>query len=408
MFERLTGTERRWVVGGVVAALLAVVGFAGPWGPRMIDLEVYRAGADALRHGTDLYAASEPSTGLVFTYPVFAAMLFVPFSLLPDSLARGALTLLSLGALFVVVYLTVRHVRRARSTAGPRGTTLTWSIGLSVGAIAVHPVWETLTFGQVNVILAAMVMVDLLTTRTGRWRGVLVGIAAGIKLVPGIFIVYLLVTGQRRSALYAALSTLATVLIGFAVQPGPQWAFWTRYVRDPDRTGGIAYVTNQSFLGVSARLLRDPHPPGALSLALGVFVLVVALLLAARLTRAGDAFTAVTVVAVASLLASPVSWSHHWVWVVPCLGTLVVWARTGRPGAWRWWVLGVVAAIVASGPMQFTPKEQLRELHDTLPQQFVANIYALLALVFLGWLAVRTLRTADRSVTVSPASAPTA
>jgi alpha-1,2-mannosyltransferase len=294
------------------------------------------------------------------------------------------LTLISFAALFVIMHLTVRQVRGAPSLA--------WSVPLSMAAIAAHPVWETFTFGQVNLILIAFVLVDVFVLT--RWRGVLVGIAAGIKLVPGLFIVYFLVTGQRRAALTAGVTTLGTLAAGFAVQPGPAWDFWTRYAFTPDRTGGIAYVTNQSILGVSARLLRDPHPPRALTLVLGALVVVFALVVARRLFRRGEEFTAVAVVGIASLLASPVSWSHHWIWVIPCLATLLVWARGAT---WRWWVFGAATAIVVTGPMQFMPKTELRELHHTLPQQLVANIYALLAVAYLAWAAVQSRRPVPAS-----------
>jgi len=388
------------VIGGLVAVAVALVVYQAPWGPRMIDLEVYRVGARALLSGTDIYTVLEPEAKLPFTYPVFAAVLFLPFALLPELGARILLLLLSLAALFLIVNLTVRYVRRA--TGASMGSELAWSVPLSVAAVAVHPVWETLNFGQVNLILTALTLVDALTGRTGRWRGVLVGIATGIKLVPGIFILYFLVTGQRRAALAAALTTLGTVAAGFVAQPKPAWDFWTDHALNPDRTGGIAYVTNQSFLGVSARLLRDPHPPRLLSLALGAAVLVAALLLARALHRHSQTLLSICVVAVASLLASPVSWSHHWVWVIPVLGTLAVWARTELATRWRWWVLGVVTTIVVSGPMQFTPKEDLRELDHTLPQQLVANSYALLAIVYLIWAFVRSRLASVR------ASAPSA
>lgn len=425
------------MIGGLIAAAAVLAAFAGPWGARMLDLDVYRIGGDALRSGTDLYAVHETSANLVFTYPVFAALLFVPFAVLPLGVARVLLTLVSLAALFVIMHLTVGYVRRGlgpSSSAGPsrsadpsgsadppRGprhaasvrSDLAWSVPLSVLAVVAHPVWETLNFGQVNLILTALVLVDVLGTR-GRSRGVLVGIATGIKLVPGLFILYFVVTGQRRAALTSAITTLGTVAIGFAVQPEQAWAFWTRHALNPDRTGGIAYVTNQSFLGISARLLREPHPPRAVSLALGAVAVVVALLVARKLYRYGDSedaggarLTAVCVVGVASLLASPVSWSHHWVWAIPCLGTLVIWARRAPAAGqrWRWVVFGVVTAIVVTAPMQFTPKEELRELHHTLPQQFVANIYGLLAVLYLGWVAVRVLRPPSTAVTASTSDA---
>jgi hypothetical protein len=72
----------------VLAALLA------PWGARMIDLEVYRAASRAVVHGVDPYSVSGPD-GLPFTYPVFAALVFVPFALVPTMAARVAITVMS-------------------------------------------------------------------------------------------------------------------------------------------------------------------------------------------------------------------------------------------------------------------------------------------------------------------------
>ncbi len=395
------------MVGGLAGALAALVGFAGPWGARLLDLDVYRMGADALLSGTDIYTVQESSANLVFTYPVFAAILFIPFAVLPLAVSRFVLTAISLAALFVIVHLTVTWVlrRRGADVTWRSAAGLRWSVPLSLLAVVAHPVWETLTFGQVNLILTALVLIDVLALGS-RSRGVLVGIATGIKLVPGIFILYYLVTGQRRAAMTSIVTTLGTILLGLAVQPSAAWAFWTDHALNPDRTGGIAYVTNQSFLGVSARLLRDPHPPRALTLALGAIVVAAALWLARRLAERGETLTTICVVGVCALLASPVSWSHHRVLLIPCLGTLAVWASdTGA--RWPWIVVGVVAAIGISGPMQFTPKEELRELAHTLPQQLVANIYAALAVAYLVWAAVRSRRAPATTVTASPASAPT-
>ena len=382
MWGRLSRADRRWVAGGLLAGVLVVAGLAGPWGFAMLDLDVYRVGGSAVLHGTDLYGVTEPETGYPFTYPVFAGLLFVPLAVLPVLAARVALTLLSVTALFVIMHLTTRR--------------LSWSVPLSVLAVGLHPVWETFTFAQVNLILTALVLVDVLSPDR-RWRGVLVGIATGIKLVPGLFVVYFLVTGQRRAAGVAALTTLATMAVGFAVQPGPSWVFWTHHALNPARTGSPAYVTNQSVLGVAARLLRTEEPPGWLTLGVSAIVVVAALVLARRLLLRGETLTSVCVVAVASLLASPISWSHHWVWAIPCLGTLAVWAHGAR---WRWWVFGIATAIVATGPMQFLPKEQVRELDHTFPQQVVASVYAWLAVAYLLWAWVRVRRTG--SPTTSP------
>ncbi len=388
MFGSVGRADRRWVIGGLVAAALILLGFLGPWGPAMVDLEIYRMGGSALLSGSDVYAVRDPATGLAFTYPVFAAILFIPFAAVPMSVAKLAILVASLAALWTIVHLTVRAVRE--SIGAVRGSALAWSIPLSVIAVVAHPVLETLLFGQVNLILAALVLIDVLPRDRGRFRGVLVGVAAGIKLVPGIFIVYFLVTGQRRAAVTALLTTVGTVVAGVLARPSASWSYWTDHALDPERMGGIAYVTNQSILGMSARLLRDPHPPRALTFTLSAIVVVAVLVIARLLTRVGDRLTAVCVVAIASLLASPIAWSHHWVWFIPCLGTMVIWAwPTGS--WWRWTVVGVVTAILVIGPMQFMPKAGLRELHHTLPQEFVANIYGLLAILFLTWAARRAI-----------------
>ena len=389
--------DRILVAAGILAAAVIIGLFVAPWGPQMLDLEVYRLGASTLLHGGDVYSVVYPGTDLVFTYPIFAAILFVPFAVMPTAVAHVVVLTVSLAALWVIVHLTVRAVR------GPRHA-LWWSVPITLAAVTAHPVLQTLLFGQINLVVVALVLADVLPDR-GRWRGVLVGIAAGIKLVPGVFIIYFLVTGQRRAAAVSAVSTAATIGLGFAVAPAASWAYWRSYAFDPDRVGGIAYVTNQSILGISARVLRDPHPPRALTLGLSAVVIVAAILIARRLDRMGERLIAVSVVAAGALLASPISWSHHWVWFIPCVAAMLPWA--GRT-PWRWAVLAAATAILWSGPMQYMPKAGLRELHHTLPQEIVANIYGPLAVAFLVWAAVQAGHGAHHSGQTVSRSSPRA
>jgi alpha-1,2-mannosyltransferase len=353
----------------VAVGLLLTAILVSPLGARMLDLQIYRLGGQAVLQGHDLYAVTEPASGLPFTYPVFAALLFVPFALVPLGVAKVAMTLLSLGALGLI----------CRVSMGGRA-----SAWFAIAAMAAHPVLDTLLFGQINLVLVALVLGDVFLAR-GRWRGVGVGLAAGIKLTPGLFVLYYLVTGQRREARTSVLTALATVAVGFAAQPGPSWAFFTRYMVDPARTGNVMYVGNQSIAATTQRLLRDPTPPTALALTLAALVVIAALAVARRLDRDGHRLAAVCVVAVAALLASPISWTHHWVWVVPVFALLGAWAgrRVGR-----WALLAVPIAVVWSGPMRFMPYNDQRELHQNLAQQIVTNSYALLALVFLVGAAV--------------------
>lgn len=371
----------RWAVtiGYTVAAFTAVlVVFLQPWAPQMIDLDVYRTGASAVLHGTDPYRVAGPA-GLPFTYPIFAAMVFVPFALLPELAARSVLTVASFAALIVICHVSVRQLVPRFSH---RQAALV-SLPAAVLAVFAHPMLDTLSFGQINLILAAMVLADVFLI-TGPGRGVLVGLAAGIKLTPGLFLIYYLVTGQRRAARTAAIAAAATVLAGFAVQPRAAWAYWSRYLWDPGRAGGVTYAENQSILAVTARLLRTPQAPSWLTLTLSAVVVVAAAAIARRANQVGDELTAVSVIAAAALLASPISWTHHWVWFLPATAAVAAWCHRAG-GRWRWWLLAAAVCVFWTAPMRFMPKNDLRELAQTPAQQLVTNSFALLALVFLAW-----------------------
>src|SRR5436305_1158817 len=72
-------------------------------------------------------------------------------------------------------------LRTVWPSGGPSGAVAGASL-LTVPALVLEPVSQTFSFGQINLVLMAMVAVDCLLVR-GRWpRGVLVGLAAAIKL----------------------------------------------------------------------------------------------------------------------------------------------------------------------------------------------------------------------------------
>ncbi len=368
-------------IGGTAAAFAVIlIAFLMPWGPRMIDLDVYRAAASALVTGSNPYLVKGPD-GLPFTYPIFAAAVFVPLALLPVLAARVTLTLASFAALVLICHVSLRRV--APRLPDRRGALV--SLPAAILAVSAHPVLDTLLFGQVNLILMAMVLTDVFLV-TGRARGIFVGLAAGIKLTPGLFVVYYLATGQRREARTASITAAATVAAGFALRPRAAWGFWTNYVLDPPRAGNVTYAGNQSILAITARLLRLEHPPSVLIWALTALVVVVALATARRAHRAGRKLTAVSVVAAAALLASPISWTHHWVWFIPAAAVVAAWCHRAG-GGWRWAPLGVAVLVFWTGPMRFMPKNDLRELAHTPPQQLVTNSFGFLALSFLVWAA---------------------
>jgi alpha-1,2-mannosyltransferase len=352
-----------------LAALNAVVltCFLAPPGfwlslPR-IDLEVYRLGTEVWLAGGDLYGLLPPtSTGyLPFTYPPFAAVLFTPFAVVPYPLAGAALTLLSVAALVVVIVVVLRALG-----VRPAVPLLAALVPL---ALLLEPVRATLFYGQVNLVLMAAVVLDCLVRRP-RWpRGVLVGLAAAVKLTPAAFVLFFLLRGDRRAAVTAVVSFLGAVAVGFALNPGGSVRYWTDLVFDPTRIGAPATATNQSLTGLLSRLGVEP---GGLWLVLAFAVVGVGALAVRRLT---DPVEVLGLNAFVVLLASPVSWSHHWVWCVPAL--LVAWRM--RP---VFAVGGVLVFLVA--PHWWTAGEFV-----------LGNTYvwcAVAVLAFAVWSADRQLR----------------
>jgi alpha-1,2-mannosyltransferase len=309
--------------------------------PHHIDLEVYRLGAEMWLAGGDLYGVLPPTSigHLPFTYPPVAAVLFAPFALVPAAVANVGVTLLSVAALVLVMVMVLR--------AFDVWPTYVLVGGLLPLALLLEPVRMTLSFGQVNLLLMALVVLDCLARRP-RWpRGVLVGLAAAVKLTPAAFVLFFLLRGDRKAAVTATVSFLGAAAVGFVLNPADSFRYWTSIVYHPDRIGGAEAVGNQSLSGLLARLGVDSGPAW---LVLACVVVVVGALAVRRAVHPVDALVLNAFVV---LLASPISWTHHWVWCVPAL--LAVWRI--RPALA---VGGVLLFVLATnrwwegGPLAFT------------------------------------------------------
>jgi len=217
-----------------------------------IDLEVYRTGATAVLHGGDLYGPL-PRLGnghqLPFTYPPFAALTFIPLAVLGYNTANWLLT--------AVTILSVAASLRcyAASTPGQAGARMRRLLpGALPAALLLEPVRSTLTYGQINVLLMALVTVDCLTAAP-RWpRGIGVGIAAAAKLTPAVFVLFFLLRRDLRSTARAGLSFAACTGTAFALAPRDSLRYWTQIAYQPARIGGISFAANQSILATLARL----------------------------------------------------------------------------------------------------------------------------------------------------------
>jgi len=376
-----------WVVGAVSACLALADGLHQAVGRLQLDMAVYLMGGRHLVDGR-LYLVGLPNAPhLPFTYPPFPALAFAPLSLLPERAAQVVWCLVNVAALFALVYLALRA---ARPGLGRRRRTL-WSLLLMAPAYWIEPVHLTFGFGQVNIVLAVMVLGDL----TGHLRvggrtlprGVLVGLAAAVKLVPLVFIPYLFVTRQTRAA-WVAIATFVACSLGTALtDPSVSWSYWTRYATDAKRVGGVYYISNQSLRAVADRLDHRVVSTGLVTAAAGL-VVVAGVALAGWAFRASSNFLGVLVCATTGLVASPITWAHHMVWAVPVLIWLV-WAPDRPAGGRIWAVAGAVLFWWA--PIWRVPNGGNVELSEHGWQLLAGNSFFLATAVFMVGVAAMLL-----------------
>lgn len=353
----------------------------------MIDLTVYRAEGATVRAGGDLYALRATEARLPTTYPPFAALLFTPLTLLETADLRAPATAVNLVLLVAFVTLSLRLVGHAHARS------VAW---VSAAAVWCEPVWTTLRYGQVNLLLGVLVLHDL-TGRPGRrLAGAGIGIAAAVKLTPALFAVFLLAaglvdrarrggTGERlRHARGAAVAFTAATLLAAAVLPRDSWHFWTRAVFETGRVGLVEDTANQSLRGVLARLLHTAAP-GPWWTVTAAVVTVAGLAAAAAAELRGLRAWSVTACAVTALLVSPVSWSHHWVWCVPV--TLLL-ATSGRAAA-----VAAVAVFCSYAPWWVPHGPGRLELHQNGAQSALSALYPAAGCAFLALLGLRLWQT---------------
>jgi len=361
----------------LVAVLVSYNGGRWRFPAYRVDLDVYRLGSGALLQGQALYGTLPPTGDgqlLLFTYPPFAAILLTPLAVLPYWAACLAVTLLTLGVLAVVLVTVLRAL----------GARCDWRrvAALLLAAEVLEPVLRTLYAGQIDLFLLALVVLDVLAA-TPRWpRGLLIGLAAAIKLTPAVFLLYFLLRRDTRAAVTAVVTFLAATALGFLLAGADSVRYWTGALWDTGRVGEPTYAGNQSLLGLLAKAGVPPEARTAWWLPLVAVVLVLTALGVRRALAAGERTVALGLNALGGLLVSPISWTHHWVWaVVVLLGWAELARRTRRRGLAV--LAGAGAVFFAAGPQWWWPRGGEVERHWTFLQQLTGNGYVLYGLALL-------------------------
>ncbi len=305
-----------WVLLAVTGVLHVLATLAGGDPFLMVDLAVYVDGARHLTDGTLYDFFSEP-LHLPFTYPTFSAIIFTPMTWLPWTLLRILWQLASFGAIGLMAYSTLRLLGRAGPRA-PQPLQHVRGIVVTITALGLwlEPVRTTFNYGQINLFLCALLLAGAVAGK--EWlAGASVGIAAGVKLTPAITGLYYLLQKRWSAVIWSIVFFAGTVAIGLLLLPAETWRFFTKLMLDPARTGPVWSAINQSLRGAIARIAGADLTSvwfvlAALAAVLGVWVAWVCL-------RARDRAAGLLAVQFTGLLISPISWSHHWVWVLPLL-----------------------------------------------------------------------------------------
>src|SRR6202453_1818555 len=383
--------------------------------PYRIDVDVYRMGGQAWLDGHPLYshdAKFHPPIGLnlPFTYPPLAAVIFCPFAWLGMPAASVTITLITLALLLVSTLIVLARLDVWNTThvvPGPAWLRRWWLTALIVAAAGIwlEPIKSNFAFGQINVVLMTLVIADCVPRRAPWPRGLLLGLGMALKLTPAVFLLYFLLRRDNRAALTALVSFAGATLVGFVLAWSDSWEYWTHTVHHTDRIGTASLNTDQNIAGALARIGLSEHARQLLWVA-GCFLVLAATVWAMRrVLRAGEPTLAVICVALFGLVVSPVSWSHHWVWMLPAV--LV----TGIMG-WRRRNIAL-AVISAAGValMRWTPIELLPEHHEATAVWWrqlagMSYVWWALGVIVIAGLTVTSRVTSHDSTTPELAPVP--
>ena len=331
---RLRGVRLNWLVtekgGSRSGSSLARLALAAAWAATTAaalafafsrgvpnDFRVYLGGARTLLEGGPLYDLTIGGWG--FTYPSFAGVLFMPLLLLPVRLAFLTWQTVGVASLIALSWTIAKCLPQLAGRSRPdRFGTWTLTLCVFAASLTFETVTENFEYGQINVLLAALVLMD--TALFTRQQGVLTGLSAGTKVTPGLFMVFMVTTGRWRDLARATVALAATLLVGIAFGTSQVVRYWTLELFDTGRVGDTARVSNGSLRGVVERTVAEDYAT-LVWVSLAVVALVVGLWIATRWWPR-DRWLRPALLGVTGLLVSPMSWPHHWIWVVPLAASL--------------------------------------------------------------------------------------
>jgi alpha-1,2-mannosyltransferase len=356
-----------------------------------VDFAVYLLGARHVFAGS-LYTTFLAFPRKSFTYPPVAALVFIPFTALSRVPAQILWAVVSTALLVGLLFCSLRAAR----PGWRRSNVILWSFVLSYPAMILNPVAQTFALGQINLLVALLVLADLTGAYTLRGhslpRGLMTGIAAALKLTPLVFVPFLFATRQAKAARVALITFLACDITMLVATPTESWSYWTKYVLDTQRVGGVVYIANQSLRSMIVRFGHAHVSEPLIALAV-LLVGIAGLAVAVWAYRSSSTLLGVLLCATTGLIVSPITWGHHLVWVVPVMVWLAL--APDRPAFGRVWA-GLAALWFWYGPIWRVPYGSGRELHDTVAQLLVGDSYSIAMMFFVLGTAVMLMLRRSR------------
>lgn len=320
-----------------------------------VDMVVYREGVQAFLDGRSVY--SEPMLAgdilLPFIYPPFGALIMVPltaFDWMDHNMAGDIMIVLSDLLVLVCLYFVLRAIMKNQRWLLPAAA-LVWA-----GTMLFEPIHLNNGFAQINIVIMALVVLDLVPRKRFLPQGVLIGLAAAIKITPLAMLLYFLLRKEIKPILIAIGSAIAATLVAAAFRWQAFVEFFSEKLLNMGRGDDIGvateYQSNSSIKGVIQRMFTSKEAMEDYGTWINVAWIILALvtvvlgsMLILALLKRNMLIDAQLTTAVVMLLISPVSWSHHWVWLALIIPVLFY-------RAWTWrhhtWIAGSLLAVLTA------------------------------------------------------------
>jgi hypothetical protein len=209
-------------------------------------------------------------------------------------------------------------------------------------AFTIAGIWQTLTLGQIYVLLLLFIMLGWVFTQRKQYilGGISIGIVVAVKPNFIIWPILLLVSGYAVPFLVSVLSSLVISLIPawfYGIQIYQQWL-----EASTPRIGTLILPGNSSFLGLAARL--DYIPAG---IAISIILICALLFLLGQKSplRTEHLENVSALGIITSILVSPVSWAGYTIFLLPIFFSLKKWTPPV-----------IISAVILSFPFAFVLK----------------------------------------------------